>query len=238
MRPCILVCSSDANYYLLISYILETEGFACLPASDCVKALELLPQCPFTAVLLDCSDSSCKPNAIDRLCQASKERSIPLVAVLPSRNEALYFELLKAGVDHIFVSPHHPSQIVHALRAQAGMGEQLAAPEDLGETGFSWGKLELFPQQHRVRYDGKDVALGPIQFRLLATMMHEPDRIFSREEFIRAAWAPNVHVEPRTVDVHMGRLREALRKAAGRDLIRTVRSAGYGLDGPIEQTDV
>lgn len=231
MRPCILVCSSDASYYLLISYILEIEGFACLPAGACVKALELLPQCPFTAVLLDCSDSSCKPDAIDRLCQASKERSVPLVAVLPSRNEALYFELLKAGVDHILVSPHSPSQIVRALRALAGVGEQIASLANIGETGLSWGKLELFLQRHRVRYDGKGVVLGPIQFRLLATMMVDPGRIFSREELIRQAWPPNIHVEPRTVDVHMGRLREALRKAAGRDLIRTVRSAGYGLDG-------
>jgi two-component system phosphate regulon response regulator PhoB len=239
MRPCILVCCSDASYYALISYILESEGFACLPACDCAKALELLPLCRVTAVLLDCSDdSSCQPGVISRICQASKERSIAVVAVLPSGNQVLYFELLKAGVDHIFTSPHHPSQIVHALRALAGMGEQLAAPEDLGETGFSWGKLELFPQRHRVRYDGKDIVLGPIQFRLLATMMHDPDRIFSRKEFIRAAWAPNVHVEPRTVDVHMGRLRDALRKAAGRDIIRTVRTAGYGLDSPIEQTEI
>ncbi|TIS59574.1 MAG: hypothetical protein E5W91_02610 [Mesorhizobium sp.] len=74
--------SSDASYYPLISHILEIERFACLPARDCAKALELLPQRPFTAVLLDCSDSSCKPDAIDRLCQASKERSIPLAAVL------------------------------------------------------------------------------------------------------------------------------------------------------------
>jgi two-component system, OmpR family, phosphate regulon response regulator PhoB len=236
MRPCILVCSYDASYYLLISYILEIEGFACLPACDCANALELLPQRRVTAVLLDCSDnSSCKPDAIDRICQATKQHSIPVIAVLPSGNEALYFELLKAGVDHIFISPHHPSHIVHALRALAGMGERTSSPENHGETGFSWGKLELFPQQHRVRYDGKDVVLGPIQFKLLATMMHNPDRIFSREEFIRAAWAPNVHVEPRTVDVHMGRLREALRNAAGRDVIRTVRSAGYGLDSPIEQ---
>lgn len=239
MRPCILVCSSDASYYLLISYILEIEGFACLPATDGAKAMELLPQRRITAVLLDCSDDSTfSPHVIDSICQASKDRSIPAVAVMPSGNEALYFELLTAGVDHIFISPHHPSQIVLALRALAGMGEHLATPEDLGETGFSWGKLELFPRRHRVRYDGKDVVLGPIQFRLLATMIHDPDRIFSREEFIRAAWASNVHVEPRTVDVHMGRLREALRKAAGRDVIRTVRTAGYGLDSPIEQTDV
>lgn len=234
MRPCILVCSSDASYYLLISYILEFEGFTCLPTSDCAKALDLLPQRPFTAMLLDCSDSSCKPAAVGRLCQVSKDWSIPLVAVLPSRNEALYFELLKAGVDHIFVSPHPPSQIVRALRTLAGMGEQLAGTAEVVETGLSWGKLELFPQQHRVLYDGKGIVLGSIQFKLLATMMLDPGRIFSREEFIRAAWAPNIHVEPRTVDVHMGRLREALRKAAGRDLIRTVRSAGYGLDDPVD----
>ncbi|SDA58052.1 response regulator transcription factor [Mesorhizobium qingshengii] len=235
MRPCILVCSADASYYLLISYILENEGFSCLPARDCATALELLLQQSFAAVLLDCNDNlCCGPDAIDRMCQASKERSIPLVAVLPAGNEGRYLELLKAGVTHIFVSPHPPAQIVHVLRQLAAMGEQLVPP-GLGETGLIWGKLELFPRQHRVRYDGNDVVLGPIQFKLLATMMLEPGRIFSRDEFIHAAWPPNIHVEPRTVDVHMGRLRDALRKAAGRDVIRTVRAAGYGLENPLEQ---
>jgi len=238
MRPCILVCSADACYYLLISYILNVEGFTCLPAINCAQALELLSQQPFLAVLLDCNDTvSFRPDAIDLIRRASRDRSIPLIALLPAGNEALYLDLLKASISNIFVSPHPPAQIVHALRALAGMAERPEFVPDPSRAGLSCGKLKLCPQRHRVHYDGKPVVLGSIQFKLLATMMSRPGRIFSREELIEAAWAPNVYVEPRTVDVHMGRLRGALGKVAGRDLIRTVRGAGYGLNSDAEASN-
>ncbi|TPL88669.1 response regulator transcription factor [Mesorhizobium sp. B2-3-12] len=235
MRPSILVCSADAGYYLLISYILDVEGFACVPASDCAKALELLQQRSFTAVLLDCDDrASFGSDAIDRVCKASREQHVPLVALVPAGSEILYLELLKAGIDHIFVSPHPPAQILRALRLLSETGEEPAAAPEVDERMLSWGKLTLSAQRHQVQYDGKDIVVGAIQFKLLAMMLHQPGRIFSREELIRAAWAPNIYVEPRTVDVHVGRLRDALRKVTGRNLIRTVRGAGYGLNGGVE----
>lgn len=239
MKPLVLVCSRDAGFYLLISHILKVDGFDCLPAGNLDEVAQILSQHPVAVILLDCNDRVLDTAGhIDRIRQTSNDRSIEIVALLPTGNEALYLELLKAGIKQIFVSPYAPERLLETLRLLAGTGEPSRLAGDFAETTFTMGKLELFPQKHRVQYEGAEVELAPIQFRLLAVMMVEPGRIFSREELIAAAWPHNIHVEPRTVDVHIGRLRNTLNKVAGHDLIRTVRSAGYGLDARSASSEV
>ena len=85
---------------------------------------------------------------------------------------------------------------------------------------------------HRVRRGSRDVHLGPTEFRLLRHLMQHPGRVFSREQLLDSVWGRDIYVEPRTVDVHIRRLRKALNKDGDVDLIRTVRSAGYSLDRP------
>ena len=85
---------------------------------------------------------------------------------------------------------------------------------------------------HRVRRGERDVHLGPTEFRLLRHLMQYPGRVFSREQLLDAVWGRDVYVEPRTVDVHIRRLRKALNGHSEPDLIRTVRSAGYAIDRP------
>jgi two-component system phosphate regulon response regulator PhoB len=81
-----------------------------------------------------------------------------------------------------------------------------------------------------VTRSGRNVHLGPTEFRLLDFLMQRPGRVFTRERLMDAVWGPNTYVELRTVDVHVGRLRKALRDGGAADPIRTVRSAGYSLD--------
>ena len=77
---------------------------------------------------------------------------------------------------------------------------------------------------------GKPLHLGPTEFRLLRHFMEHPGRVFSREQLLDSVWGKDVYVEARTVDVHIRRLRKAINGPRDRDLIRTVRSAGYALD--------
>jgi two-component system phosphate regulon response regulator PhoB len=83
---------------------------------------------------------------------------------------------------------------------------------------------------HRVVRNGRPVHLGPTEFRLLEFFMQHPRRVFAREEVLDAVWGRDIHVEPRTVDVHIRRLRKALNGTGEMDVIRTVRAAGYALD--------
>jgi two-component system phosphate regulon response regulator PhoB len=83
---------------------------------------------------------------------------------------------------------------------------------------------------HRVHRNGRPVHLGPTEFRLLEFFMQHPRRVFSREELLDAVWGPDIHVEPRTVDVHIRRLRKSINGLGELDIVRTVRAAGYALD--------
>ena len=83
---------------------------------------------------------------------------------------------------------------------------------------------------HKVRRNGREVHLGPTEFRLLRHFLEHPGRVFSREQLLDRVWGPDVYVEPRTVDVYILRLRKAINARSESDLIRTVRSAGYALD--------
>ena len=83
---------------------------------------------------------------------------------------------------------------------------------------------------HRVMRGERPVHLGPTEFRLLHFFMQHPGNVFSREELLNAVWGPDIYVEPRTVDVHIRRLRKALNNDTNNDIIRTVRAAGYALD--------
>ena len=92
------------------------------------------------------------------------------------------------------------------------------------------GDIELDRTTHRVRRSGKEVHLGPTEYRLLEYLMGNPGRVYSREQLLDGVWGTDVYVDERTVDVHVGRLRKAINKGRAKDPIRTVRGAGYAFD--------
>src|SRR5258708_6578831 len=92
------------------------------------------------------------------------------------------------------------------------------------------GDIELDREKKRVARAGRDVSLGPTEFRLLEFLMENPGRVFSREQLLDRVWGRDVYIDGRTVDVHVGRLRKALNRGRAVDPIRTVRGAGYALN--------
>ena len=95
---------------------------------------------------------------------------------------------------------------------------------------LSGSKFGVLWTLHRVARNGDPVHLGPTEFRLLRVLLERPGRVFSREQLLDAVWGRESEIEPRTVDVHIRRLRKALNEDSRRDLIRTVRAAGYAVD--------
>jgi two-component system phosphate regulon response regulator PhoB len=92
------------------------------------------------------------------------------------------------------------------------------------------GDLELDREKKRVSRGGREIELGPTEYRLLEFLMERPGRVFSREQLLDGVWGSEVYIDERTVDVHVGRLRKALNRGRETDPIRTVRGAGYALD--------
>jgi two-component system phosphate regulon response regulator PhoB len=129
---------------------------------------------------------------------------------------------LESGADDYVVKPFSPGELV--ARARAVLRRTQSAEE---EERLSYSDITMDLAQMRVTRAGKSIKLGPTEFRLLKALMEKPSRVFSREQLLDKAWGRDIHVEPRTVDVHIRRLRKALDTP---DLIRTVRSGGYALD--------
>src|SRR3546814_14040730 len=103
---------------------------------------------------------------------------------------------------------------------------------------LTFADLAMDLAAHRVKRNGQDIHLRPTEFRLLRHLMQHPGRVFTREQLLDSVWGRDVYVEPRTVDVHIRRLRKALNQGGEADLIRTVRSAGYSLDRRSEERRV
>jgi two-component system phosphate regulon response regulator PhoB len=132
---------------------------------------------------------------------------------------------LDTGADDYVVKPFAMSELAARIRAvlrriRPGLTEDVAR----------YGDIVMDRVAHRVKRGGKEIHLGPTEFRLLDHLMRHPGRVFSREQLLDAVWGSDVYVEARTVDVHVGRLRKALNAGESGDPIRTVRSAGYSLD--------
>lgn len=233
MKPLIAICSQDAEFYLIISHILAADGFTSTLASTVDEMLELAVQMAVRAWVLDCRPDNQMADSCARLKQDPRTSTLPVIALIAPGAESQHIELLKHSVDECFLRPMAPAKLLNYLRSRLTTGGQSAwRPE--GSMSLSYGDIEMQMDTHRVRCKGKEILLGPIEFNLLCHMLKNPEQVLSRDELIEVAWPDNVYVGPRTVDVHISRLRKSLKQSSDTDVIRTVRLGGYALENRTE----
>ena len=160
-----------------------------------------------------------------RLRQRSETKNVPIIMLTARGEESDRVRGLDTGADDYMTKPFSMSELAARMRAVL----RRIRP-GLADDRIAHGDLLIDRVAHRVKRAGREVHLGPTEFRLLDYLMQHPGRVFSREQLLDAVWGSDVYVEARTVDVHVGRLRKALNAATDSDPIRTVRSAGYSLD--------
>jgi two-component system phosphate regulon response regulator PhoB len=132
---------------------------------------------------------------------------------------------LSVGADDYVVKPFSVPELMARVRALL----RRARPERVA-IRLAAGELELDRETRRVRRGGREVHLGPTEFRLLEYLMEKPGRVFSRSQLLDSVWGLSAEIDERTVDVHIGRLRKALARENEEDPIRTVRGSGYSFD--------
>ena len=132
---------------------------------------------------------------------------------------------LGTGADDYVVKPFSVPELLARIAALLRRSRPERVAAILGA-----GDIELDRERRRVFRAGRELALGPTEFRLLEYLLQSPGRVFSREQLLDGVWGNDVYIEDRTVDVHVGRLRKALSNAGERDPIRTVRGSGYAFD--------
>ncbi|MBX3482329.1 phosphate regulon transcriptional regulator PhoB [Phenylobacterium sp.] len=226
MTPYVLVVEDEDALATLLDYNLMKEGFRVERAADGEEALLRVAEEPPDLVVLDWMLPKVSGVEVCRQLRAGAEtRRTPVLMLTARGEEADKVRGLDTGADDYVVKPFAMSELVARIRALL----RRTRPELVDER-LEYADLVLDRARHRVTRGGKDVHLGPTEYRLLDFLMQRPGRVFSRERLLDAVWGANTYVEVRTVDVHVGRLRKALRQDGEPDLIRTVRSAGYALD--------
>jgi two-component system phosphate regulon response regulator PhoB len=227
LTPHILVVEDEDALSTLLQYNLDKEGYDVAVAADGEEALTLVSERLPDIIVLDWMLP--KISGIEvcrRLRQRSESRNVPIIMLTARGEESDRIRGLDTGADDYIVKPFAMSELSARIRAVL----RRIRP-GLAEDRVHIGDLVIDRVAHRVKRAGKEIHLGPTEFRLLDYLMQHPGRVFSREQLLDAVWGSDVYVEARTVDVHVGRLRKALnRDDEAADPIRTVRSAGYSLD--------
>ena len=226
MQPNILVVEDEEALATLLHYNLDKEGYRVDLCADGEEALIRIDERQPDLVILDWMLPAVSGIEIcRRLRQRSVTRNLPIMMLTARSEEPDRVRGLDTGADDYIVKPFLMSELCARVRAVL----RRIRP-GLAEDRIRHGDIVIDRSAHRVNRGGKDVHLGPTEFRLLDYFMQHPGRVFSREQLLNAVWGSDVYVETRTVDVHIGRLRRALSASNTADPIRTVRSAGYALD--------
>ncbi len=228
MKPMILVVEDENALVTLLHYNLEREGFRVVSASDGEEALIVAKEETPDLILLDWMLPLMSGVEVCRRMRRMPDLGeTPIIMLTARGEESDKVRGLESGADDYVTKPFSPAELIARIRAalrrsQPGLTSEVLVFED----------LIMDVSTHRVKRGGREVHLGPTEFRLLRHLLQHPGRVFSREQLLDAVWGRNVYVELRTVDVHIRRLRKAINAGEQIDLIRTVRSAGYALDRP------
>lgn len=226
MKPYLLVIEDEEALATLLDYNLDKEGFRVDRAGDGEEGLLKIEEETPDLILLDWMLPKVSGVEVCRQLRARPEtRRTPILMLTARGEESDKVRGLDTGADDYVVKPFAMSELTARIRALL----RRTRPELVDER-LEYGDIVLDRASRRVMRSGRNVHLGPTEFRLLDFLMQRPGRVFSRERLMDAVWGPNTYVELRTVDVHVGRLRKALREGGAADPIRTVRSAGYSLD--------
>lgn len=218
----ILIVEDETPIREMIAFHLGRAGYETIEAADCRSARELLADERPDLALIDWMLPDMSGLELTRLLKREAENDDLAIIMLTARADE-YDKIagLESGADDYVTKPFSPRELVARIqavlrRSKDGDGGVLRA-----------GALELDTAGHRVAANGRDIRLGPTEYRLFKFLVTHPERVYSRTQLLDRVWGANVYVEERTVDVHVRRLRKALAAENADSYIQTVRGSGY-----------
>ena len=225
MNAKVLIVEDEEPLATLLQYNFEAEGFRVKIASRGDEAEIAVSEDPPDLIILDWMLPGLSGIELCRRLRAGKAyRSIPILMLTARGGEHDRIRGLTTGADDYVVKPFSVPELMARVKAIL----RRANPERVAQT-LEVEDIELDREAYRVTRNGREVRLGPTEFKLLEFMMESPGRVFTRTQLLDGVWGRDVYVDERTVDVHIGRLRKAINRGKERDPIRTVRGAGYAL---------
>jgi two-component system phosphate regulon response regulator PhoB len=224
-RPCVLLVEDEPAQREILRYNLSSEGYDVTMAENGDDALLLAVEVTPDLVLLDWMLPGVSGIEVLRQLKSRRQTSdIPIIMLSARSEEVDRVRGLETGADDYMIKPYSVSELMARIRTQL----RRTRPVSVGER-LEFDDIVLDGETHRVTRAGKELKLGPTEFRLLSTFMEKPGRVWTREQLLDRVWGRDVFVDTRTVDVHVGRLRKVLRSSGADDPLRTVRGTGYAL---------
>jgi two-component system phosphate regulon response regulator PhoB len=225
-KPLVLVVEDEGPLVTMLRYNLEKQGFRVEEAADGQEALTRIAETQPDLVLLDWMLPTVSGLEVCRqIRRKASTRDLPVIMVTARTDDQDAVRGLNTGADDYVTKPFNIEALLARMRALLRRANAVPVK---GQLAFH--DIEMDLAAHRVTRNGRRLHLGPTEFRLLEFFIQHPRRVFSREELLDAVWGPDIHVEPRTVDVHIRRLRKSINADNELDVVRTVRTAGYALD--------
>jgi two-component system phosphate regulon response regulator PhoB len=224
--PKLLLVEDDQALAELLEYRFESEGYDVRTSADGDEALMLAAEDVPDLVILDWMiEGTSGIEVCRRLRRDKATAAVPIIMLTAREAEDDRVRGLDTGADDYITKPFSPRELLARVAAVL----RRVRPALAGET-IEAGDLKLDPVAHRVERKGRQLQVGPTEYRLLKFFIEHPRRVFSRGQLLDAVWGTGSEIEERTVDVHIRRLRQAIAVEHAKDPIRTVRSAGYALE--------
>ena len=226
MKAKIFIVEDEPSIVALVKYNLEKENYKVFFSHNGEEGLKEIKKTDPDLVLLDWMLPDLSGIEI---CKALKKdpkyKNLPIIMLTAKNQDEDKVLCLNTGADDYLSKPFSHAELiarVNALlrRSKPSVTEDVVIFEDL--------KVDRL--RRKVFRGEVEINVGPTEYRLIDFLVKNPTRVYSREQLLENIWQNNVHVEARTVDVHIRRLRQAINLPNTKDLIRTVRSAGYALD--------
>jgi len=220
--PRVLIVEDEPDLVRLLEFNLQQAGFETRSVGRATEAVKTAVAFAPDVVLLDLMLPDGSGTDVCRaLKTGAATRAIPVIMVTARGEEIDRVVGFELGADDYVTKPFSVRELILRIRAVLRRSDVEGAPEDV----ITFGRLRVDRTAHRVFVDSAEVVLTALEFRLLSTLIERRNRVQSRDALLADVWGLQMHVETRTVDTHIKRLREKL-GAAG-EYIHTVRGVGY-----------
>ncbi len=221
-----MIVEDEVGLVTLLKYNLEKQGYETVSIMDGKEVIDsALTEKP-DLILLDWMLPNVQGVDLCRDIRKSYElRNTPIIMLTARADEGDKVRGLSYGADDYVTKPFSVPELLARIAALLRRTTPMETPDNL-----SFADITMDFAKRRVMRGDRPVHLGPTEFRLLQFLMEKPGHVLSRESLLKSVWGGSIHVELRTVDVHIRRLRRALNEGGESDIVRTVRSAGYALD--------
>jgi phosphate regulon transcriptional regulator PhoB len=222
----ILIVEDEPDIAELVKYHLDKAGLPARVVADGKQALDLIVREQPALVVLDLMLPGLDGMEVCRRLRGSPAtRGIPVIMLTAKAEEVDRIVGLEMGADDYVPKPFSPRELVARVKAVL---RRAAAPPEPCEAPVIVGDLRLDPARHEVTKDRQPVSLSAMEFRLLEFFLRHRGRVYSRAQLLDQVWGQDRFVEPRTVDVHIRRLREKIEDDPRKPtLILTIRGLGY-----------